>query len=284
MIQYQNRWAVVTGASSGLGSRLAVRLADRGMSVLLTGRNQSRLNRVGRDIRQAAPRVAVETIVANHSTSSGISELLNHVGDRPIEVLVNNAGFGSYGRVTGRWLRPETKARAPIEARNEILIPASPERVWDLLTDVEGWPSWYRACQWVRLESNEDSTLSEKEQRLSFRWKAHPVELRSVVVASERPHLFAIIADAPGLHAERKFTLSPAPNGSTPLSSAMKSRLDYCHGWPVGMFSRGYMRQTMRCSTISAPPASARPRRSQPQLRDKNAKCVRSGGLAYPVG
>ena len=213
MIQYQNRWAVVTGASSGLGSRLAVRLADRGMSVLLTGRNQSRLNRVGRDIRQAAPRVAVETIVADHSTSSGISELLNHVGDRPIEVLVNNAGFGSYGRVTGRWLRPETKARAPIEARNEILIPASPERVWDLLTDVEGWPSWYRACQWVRLESNEDSTLSEKEQRLSFRWKAHPVELRSVVVASERPHLFAIIADAPGLHAERKFTLSPAPNG-----------------------------------------------------------------------
>jgi uncharacterized protein YndB with AHSA1/START domain len=93
------------------------------------------------------------------------------------------------------------------------LIPASPERVWDLLTEVESWPSWYRACKWVRLESNEKSAPGEREQRVSFRWKAHPVELRSVVVASERPHLFAIIADAPGLHAERKFTLSPAPKG-----------------------------------------------------------------------
>ncbi len=39
----------------------------------------------------------VETVVADLSTQAGVSALLHHVGGRPIEVLVNNAGFGSYG-------------------------------------------------------------------------------------------------------------------------------------------------------------------------------------------
>ena len=97
MIHYQDRWAVVTGASSGLGRGLAARLADRGMSLVLTGRNEARLDEVAHQIRRATPRVKVETVAADLSTRSGVSALLDHVGDRPIEVLVNNAGFGSYG-------------------------------------------------------------------------------------------------------------------------------------------------------------------------------------------
>jgi hypothetical protein len=46
-----------------------------------------------------------------------------------------------------------------------------------------------------------------------FRWKAHPVELRSTVVATDRPHSFTFVADARGLHAERTFTLCPTPDG-----------------------------------------------------------------------
>jgi hypothetical protein len=48
---------------------------------------------------------------------------------------------------------------------------------------------------------------------VAFRWKAHPVELRSSVVAADRPRFFAFIADARGLHAERAFTLRPTPDG-----------------------------------------------------------------------
>ena len=87
----------MTGASSGLGRGLAARLADRGMSLVLTGRNEARLDEAAHEIRRAAPRVKVETVAADLSTRSGVSALLDHVGDRPIEVLVNNAGFGSYG-------------------------------------------------------------------------------------------------------------------------------------------------------------------------------------------
>jgi uncharacterized protein YndB with AHSA1/START domain len=99
--------------------------------------------------------------------------------------------------------------RVPIEVRNELTIPATPERVWDVLTDVGDWPSWYRACQWVRLESSEDA-----EQGASFRWKAHPIELYSRVIASTRPHLFAFVADGLGVHAKRTFTFRPTADGS----------------------------------------------------------------------
>jgi hypothetical protein len=51
------------------------------------------------------------------------------------------------------------------------------------------------------------------ESPTSFRWKAHPVELHSTVVAADRPHSFAIVADARGLHAERAFTIRPTPDG-----------------------------------------------------------------------
>ena len=97
MIHYQDRWAVVTGASSGFGRGLAARLGDRGMSLVLTGRNKFRLEEAANQIRRAAPRVKVETVTADLSTGPGVSALLAHIGDRPIEVLINNAGFGSYG-------------------------------------------------------------------------------------------------------------------------------------------------------------------------------------------
>jgi uncharacterized membrane protein len=93
-------------------------------------------------------------------------------------------------------------AKPPIEVHNELEIHAAAERVWDLLTDVERWPSWYRACRWVRKESAE-----------VFTWKAHPVVLRSTIVAKERPRVFAITADGFAVHAERAFTVRPSLDG-----------------------------------------------------------------------
>ena len=115
-----------------------------------------------------------------------------------------------FGRLTDFILsfmlrRARTTSGAPIEVRNAAVIHASIERVWGLLTDVERWPSWWRACRWVRLES------PTRAASVVFRWKAHPVELRSAVVKSDRPHSFAITADATGVRAERTFTLRPHP-------------------------------------------------------------------------
>jgi coniferyl-aldehyde dehydrogenase len=122
-----------------------------------------------------------------------------------------------FGRLTNTilaWmLRPVSAAsRPPIEVRNEIVIRATAERVWDLLTDVERWPSWWRACRWVRVEST-----GAEGGPVSFKWKAHPVVLRSTVIAADRPHSFAFVADGAGVHAERAFTLRPAPDGMSTI-------------------------------------------------------------------
>jgi len=377
-IRYRGNWALVTGASSGLGRGIARRLAERGMSMVLTGRNAARLEETAMQVRSAVSGVELETVIADLSTQEGVAALIDHVGERPIEVLVNNAGFGTYGpfadadarredeeiavdvaavvslaraflpgmmergsggilnvastiafqpapsqavygaskafvlslsqalwseaRAAGvsvtalcpgptrtgfvdalgadvghtaiyrRLAEPEpvidaglraldkgravvvpgllnklsaassrflprewmtlvsarllggvrAEPRPPVVVYNEALIPAPVAAVWDLLTDYERWPSWYRACRWVRREPGESEGM-----RASFRWKAHPVELESEVVTSDRHRLFAFTADGTGVHAKRMFTLSSSPDGAGTVITSYETQV----GW-----------------------------------------------------
>jgi hypothetical protein len=95
--QQSNGWAVVTGASSGLGAIFADQLAKRGLSLVLTGRDQARLGAVAQQVREIAPNVGVELVVGDLGTDAGIDDLVTHLDGRVIDVLVNNAGFGTYG-------------------------------------------------------------------------------------------------------------------------------------------------------------------------------------------
>jgi short-subunit dehydrogenase len=97
----QRTWAVVTGASSGLGAIFAEQLARQGHSLVLTGRDQPRLAAVRQRVHGLAPGVDVELVVGDLGTRAGVDELLAHLGGRPIDVLVNNAGFGTYGPFAG---------------------------------------------------------------------------------------------------------------------------------------------------------------------------------------
>jgi short-subunit dehydrogenase len=92
-----NGWAVVTGASSGLGAIFADQLAQRGLSLVLTGRDRARLNAVAQRVGKTSPNVDVELVVGDLGTDAGVGALLAHLGGRVIDVLVNNAGFGTYG-------------------------------------------------------------------------------------------------------------------------------------------------------------------------------------------
>jgi short-subunit dehydrogenase/uncharacterized protein YndB with AHSA1/START domain len=371
-IHYRGNWAVVTGASSGLGRGIALRLAERGMSLVLTGRNEARLDETAQQVRATVPGAALELVVADLATQAGVSRLLDHVGKRPVEVLVNNAGFGTYGAfaeadasreeaeiavdvgavvglsraflpgmiarghggilnvastiafqpaptqavygaskafvlsfsealwaearsagvsvtalcpgptatgfvdaleadvgnaaiyqrlaepgpVIDAGLRALDKGRAVIvpglknwllsvggrlmprkwltlmTARllgagkaqpkpslvvdNEAVIAAPVGKVWELLTGVNRWPQWYHDCRWVEADGD-----------ASFRWKAHPVELDSKIVASEAPNRFAFTADGTGVHAEREFTVTPTADGKATVITSHETQV----GW-----------------------------------------------------
>jgi short-subunit dehydrogenase len=92
------RWAVITGASSGFGAIFADLLAKRGLSLLLAGRDEPRLNAVAQRVRQTSPGIDVELVVGDLGTGPGVDALAAHLEGRVVDMLVNNAGFGTYGR------------------------------------------------------------------------------------------------------------------------------------------------------------------------------------------
>lgn len=91
-------WAVITGASSGFGTIFADLLAKRGLSLLLAGRDEVRLDAAAQRVRHSTPGIDVELVVGDLGTGSGVDALAARLEGRAVEVLVNNAGFGTYGR------------------------------------------------------------------------------------------------------------------------------------------------------------------------------------------
>jgi len=89
--------AVVTGASSGLGAIFAQRLSQRGFSLMLTGRDPDRLEEVRQRVTAGARDCTVTLVPVDLATGDGVLTLLRELGDRPVDLLVNNAGFGTYG-------------------------------------------------------------------------------------------------------------------------------------------------------------------------------------------
>lgn len=91
--------AVITGASAGIGRIYADRLAARGFDLVLVARDARRLDEVGRELAQRYC-VSVEPLAADLARE----EEMIRVGRRlaaiaSLEILVNNAGFGTVGRL-----------------------------------------------------------------------------------------------------------------------------------------------------------------------------------------
>jgi hypothetical protein len=91
-------WAIITGASSGIGKALAFEFASGGFNLVLIARNQTALADVGARCREKHG-VEVEVIGADLSSADSLPSLIAALESSPrrYEVLVNNAGFGIHG-------------------------------------------------------------------------------------------------------------------------------------------------------------------------------------------
>jgi hypothetical protein len=89
------RRAVVTGASSGIGAAFATRLARDGYDVTIVARTGARLEELATRLR--AHGGAVDVLTADLVDAAGLETVATQVGRVPLDLLVNNAGFGTIG-------------------------------------------------------------------------------------------------------------------------------------------------------------------------------------------
>jgi hypothetical protein len=88
--------SLVTGATAGIGAAFVRKLAAEGHDVVLVARTESRLHAVADEIR-AKFGVGTEVLPADLSTAEGRLAVERRLGGDPVDVLVNNAGFGIRG-------------------------------------------------------------------------------------------------------------------------------------------------------------------------------------------
>ncbi len=98
---YQNQdhgLAIITGASQGIGAEYARVLAAQGHALLLIGRDELRLQSVSKEITQLHE-VEISTQCLDLSLAGSAHQLFVAARDcgKPVDMLINNAGFGLYG-------------------------------------------------------------------------------------------------------------------------------------------------------------------------------------------
>jgi short-subunit dehydrogenase len=104
-------WAVVTGASGGIGLAIARELAARGLNLIVVARRGERLQQLARELA-GRHRVQCQALVADLGTAEGCETILRMAAPHEVGLLVAAAGFGTSGEFVSSPLRAEREMLA----------------------------------------------------------------------------------------------------------------------------------------------------------------------------
>jgi len=129
---FNGKWALVTGASAGIGVALARELARSGAKLILTARRKDRLEALATELR--AQGVEVRLVLADLTDPAAPQIIYDATvgAGLQVEILVNNAGLGHYGAFASLDLAQElSQIRVNCEAMvhlTRLFVPAMVER------------------------------------------------------------------------------------------------------------------------------------------------------------
>ena len=117
------KWALVTGATVGIGEKFAHTLAAEGYNIILNARTQSALQDKAAELRQ---KYGIETVVLAADLATECEKVERYIADNQIDVLVNNAGFGLNKSFTSSSIEDEQRVldvlvRAPMRLTHAVI-------------------------------------------------------------------------------------------------------------------------------------------------------------------
>ena len=125
------QWALVTGATVGIGESFTRLLASKGYNIALVARDEVRLHERAGGLRE---KYGIQTFVlpADLATKSGVKSVEKYIQSYEIEVLINNAGFGINKAFTASDLGDEQDllnvlVRTPMRLMH-VILPGMKER------------------------------------------------------------------------------------------------------------------------------------------------------------
>lgn len=98
----ENSWALITGATDGIGKGMAIDLAKKGFNIILVSRTQEKLDKVSEEIKRITDfKASVQTVAFDFSEKYLIKdyeEAFGFVRNLDLSILVNNVGWTSFKR------------------------------------------------------------------------------------------------------------------------------------------------------------------------------------------
>ena len=139
------KWALVTGATAGIGESFTRLLAAKGFNLVLVARDEARLHERAAGLKEKFGAESV-VIVADLATEAGCAKVENYIRANEIEVLINNAGFGINKAFTMSDLAKEEEVlkvlvRTPMRLMH-VALPAMKERNSGIVINVSSVASF----------------------------------------------------------------------------------------------------------------------------------------------
>lgn len=242
------RWALVTGASSGIGAEFARQLAARGMHLILTARREDRLREVADELhrRYAAK---CEVLPLDLSAADGAARLWGAVEKlgHEIEVLVNNAGFTVVTEIDDAPLeRMLDMVRVNVKAVTELTYRALPQmlkRRSGAIINVSSLTGFQPVAYMAVYAASKAYSLHFSES-LWAEARDHGVHVMAVCPGTTRTELFALAGVPDWLN--RRRSQSPEQVVKSALRALRKRRPVSVPGfrnWLITLFGRFFSRR-----------------------------------------
>jgi short-subunit dehydrogenase len=219
-------WALVTGASSGIGMELARQLASAGFHLVINARNKSQLEELASEL-SAQHDTSVRVVSSDMSNEEGVNKLIAAVDGLDIGLLVVSAGFGTSGSFLHSSVHEEVNL---LRVNCESLLVLTHHFSQHFARQKRGGiilMSSMVAFQGVPFAANYAAS------------KAYVQSLAEALSTELKPHGVDVLAAAPGpvssgfgrrANMQMELSLSPAQVG-VPILRALGKRTTVLPGW-----------------------------------------------------